>query len=209
MRKEDVPQVNEIDREAFPTQWPPPNYNHELQNMLARYIVACEDTEAAENPGAKAVPDTAPRGLVQRVKKWLGGFLGTEKPTPDRQRVVGFAGIWVLADEAHITNIATRKRFQRRGIGELLLFSIMDVAKELKADIMTLEVRASNTTAQKLYQKYGFTQVGLRRGYYTDNREDGILMSTESFSSASFQERLQQLKQAHSRKWGAANHGPA
>ena len=88
------------------------------------------------------------------------------KPSPSiRQYIVGFAGIWVLADEAHITNIAVRQRYQLRGIGELLLISIIDLAKELKASIMTLEVRTSNIAAQNLYSKYGFTQVGIRRDY--------------------------------------------
>jgi len=68
---------------------------------------------------------------------------------------------------------------------------------------MTLEVRASNLAAQNLYSKYGFTQVGIRRGYYLDNREDGVLMSTESITSAPFQARLQQLREARTRKWGS------
>jgi len=70
--------------------------------------------------------------------------------------------------------------------------------------MITLEVRASNIAAQSLYSKYGFAQVGLRRGYYTDNREDGVLMSTEDIASVPFQVRLQELKQAHSEKWGIA-----
>ncbi|MFC1982884.1 ribosomal protein S18-alanine N-acetyltransferase [Chloroflexota bacterium] len=206
MRKEDVPQVNEIDREVFPTQWPPPNYHHELGNLLARYIVACEETEIPEKPEAKTPPETTSQGLAHRVRNRLGRFFGLEKLPPDRQPLIGFAGIWVLSDEAHITNIAARKRYQHRGIGELLLISIIDLAKEMKANIMTLEVRASNTVAQNLYRKYGFTQVGLRRGYYTDNREDGILMSTESFNSTSFKAQFQRLRQAHARKWGASNY---
>ncbi|NIQ75513.1 MAG: hypothetical protein GWN80_08435, partial [Gammaproteobacteria bacterium] len=64
--------------------------------------------------------------------------------------------------------------------------------------------RASNAAALSLYGKYGFTQVGLRRGYYTDDREDAVLMTAENITSASFQARLQQLKQAHSKKWGVA-----
>ncbi|GAG07754.1 unnamed protein product, partial [marine sediment metagenome] len=64
-----------------------------------------------------------------------------------------------------------------------------------------------NIAAQRLYSKYGFTQVGLRHGYYTDNREDGVLMSTENITLAPFQVRFQQLKQAHFKKWGIAlNH---
>ncbi|MFC1990754.1 ribosomal protein S18-alanine N-acetyltransferase [Chloroflexota bacterium] len=203
MSKEHIAQVNEIDREAFPTQWPPPNYNNELQNQFAHYIVACDEDEKAEDPEVTPLPEQGQNRLTSKIRRWFNRLSGNEKTRPTRQLIAGFAGIWVLTDEAHITNIAVRERYQRRGIGELLLISVIDMAKELKADIMTLEVRASNTNAQKLYDKYGFKEVGLRPAYYIDNREDGVLMSTESIHSASFQEHLQQLKQALSSKWGS------
>ena len=206
MRKEHIAQVNEIDREAFPTQWPPANYRHELQNQFAHYIVACDETETVEEPVVKAYPEQGRYTPATRIRRWFSRFFGNKKPPSGGKLVTGFAGIWVLADEAHITNIAVRKRYQRRGIGELLLISIIDMAEKLKADIMTLEVRASNTAAQDLYYKYNFKQVGVRRAYYTDNREDGILMSTESINSTSFQAHLQQLKQAYSRKWGTESY---
>jgi ribosomal-protein-alanine N-acetyltransferase len=131
-------------------------------------------------------------------------FFVPEVPPLGKQYIVGFAGFWIIAGEAHITNIAVRELYRRQGIGELLLISIIDLAIELNAQLITLEVRASNTAAQSLYYKYGFIQVGLRRGYYADNKEDGTLMSVENITSASFQAHLQQLKQAHSRKWGIA-----
>lgn len=157
MNREDIPQVTEIDREAFPNQWPPANYERELKNGLAHYIVA----------GDK------------------GG-----------QYIKGFAGLWMLVDEAHITNIAVREKHRRRGIGEGLLIGIIELAIELGAQLITLEVRASNSEAQKLYAKYGFVRVGLRRGYYTDNREDAVLMSIEDVKSAKVQ--LEGWKRAHS-----------
>lgn len=206
MRKEDIAQVNEIDREAFPTQSPPPNYHHELQNQLARYIVVCDESKTVAKPEVKASPSNGGSGLLPRIRRWFthDRTSGNKLSPSSRRYIIGFAGIWVMADEAHITNVAVRKRYQRQGIGELLLISIMELAKELKANFITLEVRASNTAAQSLYRKYGFTQVGLRRAYYTDNREDGIIMSTERISSALFQEHFQQLKQAHSRNYGIA-----
>jgi ribosomal-protein-alanine N-acetyltransferase len=201
MRQEDLAQVMEIDREAFPTQWPPPNYRQELQNQLASYIVVCDDTRTY------AEPEVKPNGLTwlaSRIKRWLNRNRSPDDDTSpaERQYIVGFAGIWVMVDEAHLTNIAVRQQYQRQGLGELLLISTIDLAQELKASIMTLEVRASNLTAQNLYRKYGFTQVGIRRGYYLDNREDGIPMSTESISSDTFQTRLKQLREALTRKWG-------
>ncbi|MFC2001261.1 ribosomal protein S18-alanine N-acetyltransferase [Chloroflexota bacterium] len=206
MYQEDLAQVAEIDREAFPTQWPPDNYRRELENLLAHYITACDNIRAPEEPEAKVCLEQPPHGLVFRLNWWFkhNSFFNNGASPAGKQFIVGFAGIWVMADEAHITNIAVRKRYQRQGIGELLLIAIIDLATELKASMVTLEVRASNTTAQNLYTKYGFIGVGLRRGYYTDNREDAIIMSTESIISASFQEHLQQRKQALSRRLGMA-----
>ena len=202
MQQEDIAQVNEIDHEAFPTQLPQPNYHHELQNQLARYIVACDDTKTVEEPEIK--PEKGLSRLASRIKQWFNHnrSLDDNSSPPDKKYIVGFAGIWVMTDEAHITNIAVRKRCQRQGIGELLLISIIDLAKEMKTSVMILEVRASNLPAQNLYHKYGFRQVGIRRGYYLDNKEDGILMSTESITSAEFQARLQQLREALARKLG-------
>ncbi len=205
MRREDIIQVIEIDREAFPTQWPPPNYQHELQNQLARYIVACDETRTVEEPKPRS--GTGLYGLASRVRNWFdrSHAIVSAPPLTSRPYIVGFAGIWILADESHLTNIAVRKSYQRQGVGELLLICTIELSARLNADSMTLEVRVSNTPAQGLYSKYGFTQAGLRRGYYTDNREDAMLMSTESINSALFQARYQQLKQSHSRRWGEAS----
>jgi len=101
-----------------------------------------------------------------------------------------------MAGEAHISTIAVQPNWRRLGIGELLLVAMLDRATELEADMATLEVRVSNVTAQNLYRKYGFRQVGLRRRYYRDSDEDALIMSTERLTSASFQSHFQQLKRA-------------
>jgi len=143
--------------------------------------------------------------FVRRIMQLFGDTHPDDNRPVELERVLGFASIWVMADEAHLTNIAVRLSHRRQGIGELLLISIIELAAELKADFLTLEVRASNIPAQELYKKYGFTQVGLRRGYYTDNREDAVVMSTESLSSPSFRERFPQLKEAYLRRYGSLN----
>jgi len=206
MRKEDIPQVTEIDREAFPTLWPPANYRHELENRLAHYIVACDEGERIEEPEMKAAPQKGSSGLVSRLRQFFNHdrFFGNELISSGREYIFGFAGFWIMAGEAHITNIAVREKHRRQGVGELLLISLIDLATELDARLITLEVRASNTAALSLYSKYGFTQVGLHRGYYTDNREDGVLMSLENITLAPVRANLQRLKQAHSQKWRIA-----
>lgn len=203
MQREDTEQVAGIDREAFPSEWPPSNFKSELQNRLAHYLVACDPEKPADEPEVKELPRKGFTRLTYRVKRLIGhsNLLGKEASTPREQHIVGFAGFWIMADEAHITTIASRKAYRRQGIGELLLLSIIDRAAKLRARIVTLEVRASNIVAQSLYYKYGFNQVGLRRGYYMDNKEDAIIMSTDDISSAPFKERLRQLKQVYSDKW--------
>lgn len=192
MCKEDISQVTEIDREAFPTQWPPPNYSNELRNQTAHYCVVCDGDKSGNPPVTKANPS----GLLSRLNRLFNRPSGDE-PSTNGDYIVGFIGSWIMADEAHITSIAVRGTYRRRGIGEHLLITAIELAMELKASLLTLEVRVSNTGAQNLYNKYGFTQVGLRRGYYTDNREDAIVMSTDKIESAAFQARFQQLKEAH------------
>jgi [ribosomal protein S18]-alanine N-acetyltransferase len=199
MDKEHLAQVNEIDHEAFPTQWPPANYRHELQNKLAHYLVACDDTRTVDAPDEKP-PQNIFR-LVSRILPWARRR--SKDPPLSRVKLkytVGFSGIWMMVDEAHITNIAVRQQYQRKGLGELLLIATIDMARELKASMMTLEVRASNLAAQNLYSKYGFMQMGIRHGYYLDNREDAIIMSTENINSESFQSHLKQLREALAKK---------
>jgi ribosomal-protein-alanine N-acetyltransferase len=205
MHKEDITQVVEIDHEAFPTMWPPANYEHELQTWLAHYIVACEENETTEEPEITTTQEKGLPNLASQLRQFFNyNRLFNKPPQTQRQRIIGFAGFWVMADEAHITNIATRKSHRRRGIGELLLISTIDLAIGLNARILALEVRTSNITAQSLYLKYGFTPGGVRLRYYTDNKEDALVMTTEDITSASFQTRLNGLKQAHSQKWGVA-----
>jgi len=206
MRREDVAQVTEIDREAFPTLWPPVNYNRELENRLAHYIVAYDEGERVEESKVEVPLEKDSPGLGSRVRRLFNynRFFRYEPPRTSKQYITGFAGFWIMAREAHITSIAVREVRRRQGIGELLLISVINLATELNARIITLEVRVSNTIAQSLYYKYDFTQTGLRHNYYIDNKEDAVIMSTENITSAPFQAHLQRLKQAHSRKWGIA-----
>lgn len=90
--------------------------------------------------------------------------------------IIGFCGIWLVIDAAQITNVAVVQSVRGQGIGETLMREAMRVAKEANMDIMSLEVRVTNTVAQNLYRKLGFQDGGLRKGYYTDNHEDALVM---------------------------------
>jgi len=113
-----------------------------------------------------------------------------------RDQIVGFAGIWLLVDEAHITTFATQSRWRRQGIGERLLVALLDLALARGAKEATLEVRPSNIPAKRLYEKYGFKVVGVRPRYYSDNNEDALIMTTDSLDGRPMRDRLAELRAA-------------
>ncbi len=130
-------------------------------------------------------------------------LFGVKKPSETPcQFVLGFAGLWFMADEAHLANIAVRESYRNRGIGESLLISVIELAIERKARFITLEVRASNKAAQALYRKYGLVEVGSRRAYYMDNKEDAVIMTAEAVTSPAYLSSFQRLKQDHAQRWG-------
>ncbi len=91
-------------------------------------------------------------------------------------RVIAYGGIWVILEEAHITNIAVHPDYRCKGIGETLLNALLDKAYARGAKEITLEVRLSNLPAQWLYKKLGFSEEGIRKNYYEDNKEDALIM---------------------------------
>lgn len=90
-------------------------------------------------------------------------------------QVIGYAGAWVIIDEAHVTNIAIEQSFRGQGIGRKLTEGLMQYVANLGVVYVTLEVRRSNLVAQSLYKSLGFLSVGVRKKYYTDNQEDAFL----------------------------------
>lgn len=94
-------------------------------------------------------------------------------------KVVGYGGVWIVVDEGHITNIAVHPDYRGQGIGEAIVKSLIALAKEHNITSITLEVRPTNTAALNLYKKFGFKVEGLRKGYYTDTKEDALIMWAE------------------------------
>ena len=115
---------------------------------------------------------------------WSRESFLTELKNPLAQYIVaqvgfalqGYAGVWLIFDEGHITNVAVHPRARGRRIGELLLANIMALASANGAVVVTLEVRPSNDAALSLYRRMGFEEKGHRRGYYLDNGEDALIM---------------------------------
>jgi ribosomal-protein-alanine N-acetyltransferase len=207
----DISQVMEIERESFLDMWPPTAFKRDIQhNRLARYLVAVEQQEEAQEAMAlltqrerRSAPMPPPR-----LGRWVGelkrlfGVEEEEGAETSLEPVVGFVGVWLMADEAHIVTIAVRESHRGRGIGELLLIAAIELAALDDREVVTLEVRASNQAAQALYEKYGFRKVGVRNRYYSDNHEDAVIMTTDSIHSDACQDLWQRLRQEHRERCG-------
>jgi ribosomal-protein-alanine N-acetyltransferase len=179
MQLDDLDDVLAIEQASFANPWPPSAFRYDLSRPeYAHYIVLAPRRPLAEQPAPS-------RSLIQRL--W--------RREPERPpALLGYAGFWLLVDEAHICNIAVAPAWRGRGLGELLLLSLIDAAAERGMSIVTLEVRISNDVAQRLYRKYGFEIVGRRKHYYSDNGEDALIMSTGVITSSAYQRNLAELR---------------
>jgi ribosomal-protein-alanine N-acetyltransferase len=198
MAMSDVPRVIEIERLAYPSTWPPSAYRKELQdNRWAHYIVL-RDKKISEE---RMVAPTRPVHESDKPRRFFPLSLLPGRPSdtdssPDLASIIGFAGLWLMVDEAHITTIAMHPDYRRLGLGEFMLASLIDIAYEIGAKWVTLEVRVSNYAAQNLYRKYGFHEAGLRHRYYSDNQEDALIMWTDEINSPSYKRKFSELKAA-------------
>ena len=215
---EDVAQSAEIERDAFPTTFPPTPFARELKNRRASYLVATApgpirtpvsqpDAAGGEGEGQ----DSAPRhsragGNPSTLSRWLrtAAWWRRRPPAwrPGQDYLVGFLGTWYSVDEAHIVSVGVRREYRRQGIGEMLLIACIEQAVARRVEVVTLEVRVSNDAARGLYSKYGFAERGLRKAYYKDNREDALIMTTDSILGAPFSARFGNLVDCHERRWG-------
>ena len=111
-------------------------------------------------------------------------------------KVIAYGGIWAVLEDSHITTIAVDPDYRGKRYGELLLVRMIDEAIERGAAWMTLEVRESNTAAQQLYRKYGFTTVTTRKGYYSDNNESALVMWAGDLRGELYRNRLRAIRAA-------------
>jgi ribosomal-protein-alanine N-acetyltransferase len=201
MRIEHIPVVSAIERRCFAQPWPQNAYRREIQsNKTAHYFVAraVEPESTQPPPEPHHQPNNGDGNLFVRFSRLLRGPV-EPPPAPleaELRSIVGYAGLWLMTDESHITTIAVDPDSQGNGIGELLLVALIDRSQQIGARWLTLEVRVSNTGAQKLYEKYTFKEMGLRRRYYSDNGEDALVMWTDPIESDIFQSTLARNREA-------------
>ncbi len=137
-------------------------------------FMTVEDLEAVMNIENQSfsIPWSRDAFLNEIEHNHLSTYLVAE----DEEQVVGYCGVWLVVDEAHITNVAVLPDYRGRGLGEGLMRKIMGISSEFGARTMTLEVRVSNAAAQHVYRKLGFQDGGIRKRYYSDNQEDALVM---------------------------------
>lgn len=181
MTVDDLERVMEIEEVAHISPWPMTAYRHELEeNEFAYYLVLLPAEEANLS---------APVGTFgKRLLTWL------RKPHRGRP-IIGYAGFWLIADEAHISTIAIDPEWQRLGLGEYLLLELIKKALQKQAEIITLEVHARNLPAQHLYTKYEFKYVGRRKRYYKKSNEDAHIMTVKDVQGHNYRTFLDKRRQ--------------
>ena len=155
MRISDLDQVMVVNKRCFTIPWPERVFRIELGSSSFSHWVVLET-----NP-----PEHKSRGLLSFLRR------------REQQQVIGFGGFWLINGEAHISNIGVDPQYQGRGLGELLLVTMMKRAMQLNASWTSLEVRISNDPAIRLYEKYNYQVAGRKKSYYHDNGEDAYLMN--------------------------------
>ena len=144
-----------------------------MNNDIAIRRMTLADVDAVHAIEASTFPK--PWSREDFVKEMTANVCARYLVAVEQGRVIGFAGAWIILDEAHITNVAVIKDCRGRGVGKALMRGLMQYAANLGVAFMTLEVRRSNEKAQNLYKGLGFEYVGLRKRYYQDNGEDAFL----------------------------------
>jgi [ribosomal protein S18]-alanine N-acetyltransferase len=200
MQIEDVPDVSRVERLCFSNAWPQSAYRRELRNLNNNYYIVLRDTsEARSGAGSTGQEARGPLNLLPFRRKTAD--------SPSVAPIIGFAGMWILLDEAHVTTIGVAPDFRGRGLGEMLLLELIEEAMRRGAEWVTLEVRVSNESAQALYAKYGFTRQGVRRRYYSDNGEDAYIMWSPSIREPETIARLVALKAALEERMRGSSNG--
>jgi ribosomal-protein-alanine N-acetyltransferase len=115
-------------------------------------------------------------------------YIVLRRDTEEQHDIVGYGGMWRMYDEAHVTTIGVRHDLQHSGYGRVIFAGLVQAAYDMGAKWITLEVRTSNDNAMRMYEGFGFKVIGRRKGYYTDNGEDAIVMWSDSIHSPRFRQ---------------------
>ena len=139
------------------------------------------------------------QSFLNELLKPSGFYFAAREAGTDK--VLGYSGFWNIDGEAHVTTLAVHPDFRRLYIGEKLLIHDVIQARKVGANFLTLEVRVSNDSAQRLYGKYSFRSLGVRKNYYQDNDEDAFVLWTDRLTTESFLELFKKRMKHHGITW--------
>ncbi|NEQ36452.1 MAG: ribosomal protein S18-alanine N-acetyltransferase [Okeania sp. SIO3I5] len=174
MIHEHIPSVVELDRLCFGGLWNAQGYQRELEspNSDLLILVIGQNTE----------------DMNEEVVFKFSNF--QSQITDNYQSIIGIGCLWAILEEAHITILGIHPQYQGLGFGQLLLYTLMRCAWERGLERATLEVSASNFSALSLYHKFGFQDVGRRRGYYQQTGEDALILWRGRLHETEFEQTL-------------------
>lgn len=124
--------------------------------------------------------------FLNEMNNHIGRYFSLFDTAGEQPVLIGYGGFWHILDEAHVTTIAVRPDLRGQALGELLFVCMVEECYRLSVHFVTLEVRASNYSAQNLYYKYGLNSVGMRPKYYQDNQEDALIMTSTDICGEPF-----------------------
>ena len=195
MVPDDIEQANAIEKDAFPDLFPPTSFSKDLKRDRATILVA----EVNENATGwqELIPPS--QDNISNSNLYRNGYTGYGK---GQKFLTGLLMFWEMAGEAHIISVGVRRNFRRRGIGELLMLNCFSKCVRSTYSAISLEVRSSNKAAQELYLKHGFLVEGIRKAYYSDNREDALIMNARNILSPSHVQRMTDRKKTYTELHG-------
>jgi ribosomal-protein-alanine N-acetyltransferase len=185
-----------LDQLCFGGLWTLSGYQRELDSPSSQLMVL----EAARTSQESGFQSQSSEVLTQNS---LGAQIQTRWNSGTS--LVGLGCFWSILEEAHITILAVHPDYQRQGLGQLLLYALLQDAKKRQLEWATLEVKPSNQAARALYQKFGFKEAGRRRRYYKDTGEDALILWRNGLQTPEFEETLAncyKLLQQHLACWG-------
>jgi ribosomal-protein-alanine N-acetyltransferase len=163
---------------------------------VAGGVITIRDMDRADIPEVATIETAvypepwSPRVLFDELSRENRRYLVMED---DAGVIIGYGGLLLVEQDAHITTIAVAPRERGRGLGSRLMLALVDRALEVGARHLTLEVRVSNKAAQMLYERFGFAPVGMRKNYYFD--EDALVMWATDIDTPSYVERVEAIRQ--------------
>lgn len=184
LTEKDLSAVMDIDQECLGGLWTKAGYQREIDSPNSQILIM----KLAREDASSDSHDPNATDQTHALSPPIAGEAD--------HNLIGIGCAWFILEEAHITMLAIRPRYRRQGLGQILLITLLQNAMGRQSQWATLEVRTSNHAAQTLYGKLGFINIGQRKQYYQDTKEDALILWNKGLQKQSFHHDLEQLKQS-------------